>query len=190
MEVYQIPFPDETPLAFSYFTAYRDMGPTRSLRALETVEIQGKKRGLRQIGRWSSAFAWQVRVEAFDADVIETAETQAVEKRIKEVQDFIDTDILIVSAIQKDFRAWIESDSEKDPGAYLKWTKIYEMTQKWIVNHKQADTQPEITHTQPEITQFWEELLHLLKLNKSTPEITGKTEIATIGTQNDEETTS
>ena len=185
MEPYQTPFPGETPLAFSYFTAYRDMGPTRSLRALESIEINGKKRGLRQIGRWSSEYAWQVRVEAFDTDIIEAASTAAVEKRIKEVQDFIDADISIASSIQEDFQAWRESDSEKDPGMYLKWTKVYDSARNWIMDHQQSESDKE-----PERRKSMLDFLPLLQRDDPTAEITGESPLAAIGTEENEETTS
>ena len=184
METYQTPFPGESPLAFSYFTTYRDMGPTRSLRALESVEINGKKRGLRQIGRWSSEYAWQVRVEAFDADIIEAAATAAVEKRIKEVKDFIDADISIASSIQKDFQAWMGADSEKDPGMYLKWTKVYESARNWIMDHQQSESDKE-----PERRKSVSDFFALLQVDDPTAEIAGERPLAAIGTEENEETT-
>ncbi|MYF98785.1 hypothetical protein F4212_06560 [Candidatus Poribacteria bacterium] len=185
MNTYQTPFPGETPLAFDYFIAYRDMGPTRSLRALESIEIKGKKRGLRQIGRWSSEHVWQVRVEAYDADVIEAAATQAVEKRIKEVQDFIEDDISIASSIKKHFQARIQADPEMDPATYLKWMKVYDLARSWFMDHQSFESDTELGKPEGLV-----ELLTLLQVDDPTPEITEGSPLAAIGTEANEETTS
>ena len=46
--------PSETALAYEYFKLYRDMPPKeRSLRDLCEREVNGKKRSISQMGRWS-----------------------------------------------------------------------------------------------------------------------------------------
>ncbi len=55
----------ETALAFEYFELYRDM-PDRTLRKLSLIQVRGKTRHLKTIGRWSTNFRWQERVKSFD----------------------------------------------------------------------------------------------------------------------------
>ena len=48
--------PRESALAYKYFELYRDAGQQRSLRSLCEHTVEGKKRSLSQIGRWSRKF--------------------------------------------------------------------------------------------------------------------------------------
>ena len=91
----------ETTLAFSYFEIYRDAGSGRTLRALCNREVRGKKRCLSQIGRWSSRFHWQARVEAFDAERTHAAFQKLTAQRREEITAFIANDMFIALALQK-----------------------------------------------------------------------------------------
>ena len=53
---------NESAKAFEAFTAYRDIGPDRSARAV--WEKCGKSRGL--IERWCAQYRWKDRAEAYD----------------------------------------------------------------------------------------------------------------------------
>jgi hypothetical protein len=55
--------PRESPKAFQAFALYRDLGPDRTLRRV--ADQLGKSLSL--IERWSSAWAWRDRVQAYDA---------------------------------------------------------------------------------------------------------------------------
>lgn len=54
--------PNESDKAFEAFTAYRDLGPQRSIDKLRAVIP--KNRAL--LGRWSAKFDWVARVQAYD----------------------------------------------------------------------------------------------------------------------------
>lgn len=60
--------PGETARAWAAFCAYRDMGPTRSLRTLETSGHKASTK-LAQLGKWSRTFDWTDRAAAWDQHV-------------------------------------------------------------------------------------------------------------------------
>lgn len=94
--------PRESTLAFQYFEVYRDSNPSdRSLRKLTRVEINGKKRTLKTISRWSSQFQWQKRVQAFDAENTRRAAQQVAARQQAEIEAFISKDLEIGSAFQQ-----------------------------------------------------------------------------------------
>ncbi len=93
--------PGESSIAFAYFEIYRDAGNRRSLRALCDYEVEGKKRHLSQIGRWSSRYQWQTRVEAFEAQVAHDAYLELTEQRREEITTFIANDMSIALELQK-----------------------------------------------------------------------------------------
>ena len=93
--------PAESSLAFAYFELYRDAGSQRSLRALCESEVNGKKRPLSQIGKWSSRFHWQTRVEAFEAEIAHTAFLELTQQRREEITAFIASDMTIALELQK-----------------------------------------------------------------------------------------
>ena len=92
--------PGESALAYNYFEMYRDAGPERNLRMLCDSEIGGKKRSVAQIGRWSSQFHWQTRVEAYDAHVAHAAFAKLAQQRRDEITKFIDNDMSIAINLQ------------------------------------------------------------------------------------------
>ena len=86
--------PDESKLAFKYYELYRDQTSScRSLRSLCDVEVDGKKRSLRQIGAWSSQHDWGGRVAKWDAAVERAAAAELFARRQAEISDFIDKDL-------------------------------------------------------------------------------------------------
>ena len=93
--------PGESSLAFTYFELYRDARYDRSLRALCKCEVNGKKRPLSQIGKWSSRFHWQTRVEAFEAEIAHTAFLKLTEQRREEITAFVANDMTIAIELQK-----------------------------------------------------------------------------------------
>jgi len=91
----------ESALAFQYFEVYRDTNPAdRSLRKLTQVEINGKKRDLKTIGRWASQFQWQERVKAFDAENTRRAAEQVAARQQAEIEEFIEEDLQIAKDFQ------------------------------------------------------------------------------------------
>ena len=92
--------PGESTLAFAYFEIYRDAGNQRSLRALCDRDVKGKKRHLSQIGKWSSRFHWQTRVEAFEAQVAHDAFLKLTQQRREEITEFIANDMSIALELQ------------------------------------------------------------------------------------------
>ena len=97
---FESPIPGESALAYAYFEMYRDAGPERNLRNLCEIEISGKKRSIAQIGRWSSQFHWQTRVEAYDAHVAHAAFAKLAQQRRDEITKFIDNDMSIALDLQ------------------------------------------------------------------------------------------
>ena len=97
---FESPIPGESDLAYTYFEMYRDAGPERNLRMLCDSEIGGKTRSLAQIGRWSSQFHWQTRVEAYDAHVAHAAFAKLAQQRRDEITKFIDNDMSIAIDLQ------------------------------------------------------------------------------------------
>ena len=92
--------PRESALAYKYFELYRDAGQQRSLRSLCEHTVEGKKRLLSQIGRWSSQFSWQERVEAFDAKNAQLAFQRLSAQRKEEITTFISEDLAIALQVQ------------------------------------------------------------------------------------------
>ena len=97
---FESPILGESALAYTYFEMYRDAGPERNLRMLCDSEIGGKKRSVAQIGRWSSQFHWQTRVEAYDAHVAHAAFAKLAQQRRDEITKFIDNDMSIALDLQ------------------------------------------------------------------------------------------
>ena len=93
--------PGESALSFAYFEIYRDAGNQRSLRALCECEVYGKKRPLSQIGKWSSRFHWQTRVQAFEAEIAHTAFLKLTDQRREEITAFVANDMTIALELQK-----------------------------------------------------------------------------------------
>ena len=62
---------DETDISFRAFAAYRDLGPSRSLRKAAEVHYDGReslpKSQLRQLAKWSKPHRWVARAAEFDA---------------------------------------------------------------------------------------------------------------------------
>ncbi len=97
---FESPIPGESALAYAYFQMYRDAGPERNLRNLCEIEISCKKRSIAQIGRWSSQFHWQTRVEANDAHIAHAAFAKLAQQRRDEITKFIDNDMSIALDLQ------------------------------------------------------------------------------------------
>ena len=91
----------ESALAFQYFELYRDTNPSdRSLRKLTQVEVNGKKRDLKTIGRWASQFQWRERVKPFDAENTRHAAEQVAARQQAEIEAFIEEDLQIARDFQ------------------------------------------------------------------------------------------
>lgn len=71
--------PNETPKPYEAFTIYRDLGKERTLP--KVAEKLGKSLGL--ISRWSSAYNWVERVNAWDDE----ADRQAAQKQLKDISN-------------------------------------------------------------------------------------------------------
>lgn len=65
--------PGESARAYSHFTHYRDMGPTRSLRKLEAAKVLSRT----QLGRKSAQNEWPKRAQAWDDYLDQTARLEA-----------------------------------------------------------------------------------------------------------------
>lgn len=80
--------PGETALAFDNFELYRGM-PDRTLRKLTLIQVRGKTRHLKTIGRWSSNFRWKERVQAFDDEQNRRAAQELIARQQAEIEAFI-----------------------------------------------------------------------------------------------------
>lgn len=81
--------PGETSRAFGAFTTYRDLGPRRGYEAVR-VKTARKPSYIRVITRWSSAYQWVKRAEAWDAEqdrVVREARLQALRDGVGEMQE-------------------------------------------------------------------------------------------------------
>lgn len=73
------PMPKESEVAFSYYCTYRDLGETRSIRAV--LDKIGKKSNYqRSLERYSSIFRWIDRARAYDTkdEIIKEQVTVAI----------------------------------------------------------------------------------------------------------------
>ncbi len=94
--------PNETALAYAYYKLYRDTpAAERSLRSLCEREVNGKKRSISLLGRWSSDHSWQERIAAYDAEVESAAYQEQLAQRQAEVEAFIEEDMAISIRFQK-----------------------------------------------------------------------------------------
>lgn len=92
--------PGETELAYSYFELYRDAGEGRSLEALGNLKVTGKKRSVSTIKKWSAQNNWGHRVAEFDTEVARRAAVALTERRVSEIEAFIEADMEIASRVQ------------------------------------------------------------------------------------------
>lgn len=79
--------PKEPAKAFQAFTAYRDMGPTRSLRRIgrnvpRAIEEQPANTWpMQSLGNWSTRHAWVARADAWDRHLDQIAREQQEQRR-------------------------------------------------------------------------------------------------------------
>jgi hypothetical protein len=64
------PLPGESSKAFAAFVIYRDMGETRSVRAVGRVLDKSRQ----TVGRWSSEHHWPARIRSIAANISKTTE--------------------------------------------------------------------------------------------------------------------
>lgn len=107
----------ESEKAFEAFTAYRDMGPERTISAV--VKRLGKSRTL--IDRWKDRWDWQERVRAYDNELEKEARAKAIRGR----KDMTERHIKIAMQVQKKAlealaSLSVEDMSPKDVKEYIK----------------------------------------------------------------------
>lgn len=101
--------------AWAAFVIYRDMGPTRSLRAV--CSDMGKDIG--QMGRWSSRHNWKARVTAFDREQDRIARMVMIDKAIRMGERHADEAIELAKDLMVYPRALL-AKLDKDPTAIEK----------------------------------------------------------------------
>ena len=89
--------PKESAPAYEAFSAYRDMGPERALRAV--AQQLGKSRAL--IERWSRNWGWQDRVRAYDDSIQRDAQAAAYKKAVKALEEMQTRHIKTAVLMQK-----------------------------------------------------------------------------------------
>lgn len=85
------PFPNETKKARQAFNDYARMGPGRSLAKLhqyynETTTEKPPAKALRTLAGWSTGFAWQARVAAYDSEVERQKNAALARRRAKAME--------------------------------------------------------------------------------------------------------
>ena len=106
---------DESDLAYEYFKLYRDTDrDKRSLRALCGRDVDGKKRSLNVIGRWSVRHEWSKRVQDWDIDRSRDQLRVVITQRNKELSDFIDKDFQIATSAQRLVQDKLDRMGESD----------------------------------------------------------------------------
>lgn len=130
------PLPKETPLAYQYFILYCEMQPAeRSLRALCQREVNGKKRSVKVIGRWSSQHHWQSRTSSFDAYTQRQAAEALLQRRQTEIEDFIEKDLRVSRQFQEiclDKLKQISESGNADTTELRQWAMAYTQNREWV----------------------------------------------------------
>lgn len=76
---------NESTLAYSFFTIYRDLGSKRSYKQVQ--EHSGKKKSyLRQIEKWSRKYLWVYRAALYD-DHLDNKKLELADQRLRELHD-------------------------------------------------------------------------------------------------------
>ena len=125
----------ETALALEYFQLYRDM-PDRTLRKLTQIPVRGKTRDLKTIGRWSSNFRWQERVQAFDDERKLRAAQEVAARQQAEIEAFIEADLQIARDIQEmtqQHLAHIKETQTRDAAEMRKLALMYNVSRIWLM---------------------------------------------------------
>lgn len=77
---------NESTLAYSYFTTYRDLGPDRSYKKVQ--EKKGKKKSyIRQLEKWSREYKWLLRASLYD-DFLDQKKMDYADQKLKELHDY------------------------------------------------------------------------------------------------------
>lgn len=129
--------PGETALAYTYYELYRDLPPTeRSLRTLSEQKVEGKKRSLAMIGKWSKQYNWQSRVAVYDAEVTQTAYAEQAQRRQAEITAFIDEDMNIAIKFQTLCKSKLEkleqSGADPDCKELRQLALAYKESREWL----------------------------------------------------------
>ncbi len=131
--------PKETKLAYAYYKLYRDMpAEERSLRVLCEREVNGKKRSISLLGRWSSEHNWQERIAAYDAEAERAAYQEKLAQRQAEVEAFIDEDMAISIKFQKLCKTRLEeldqAGKDMDCKELRQLALTYKECREWLKN--------------------------------------------------------
>ena len=129
--------PGETPLAFTYYELYRDLpAAERSLRVLADQEVNGKKRSVGMLGRWSTKYNWQSRVQLYDAQAAHDAYLDQAKRRQTEITQFIDEDMNIALKFQMLCKASLEeldkSGKKPDHKVLRQLALAYKESRQWL----------------------------------------------------------
>lgn len=130
---------NETKLAYAYYKLYRDMpAEERSLRVLCEREVNGKKRSISLLGRWSSEHNWQERIAVYDAEVERAAYQEKLAQRQAEVEAFIDEDMAISIKFQKLCKTRLEeldqAGKDMDCKELRQLALTYKECREWLKN--------------------------------------------------------
>jgi hypothetical protein len=127
----------ETPLAFTYYELYRDLpAAERSLRVLADQEVNGKKRSVGMLGRWSTKYNWQSRVQLYDAQAAHDAYLDQAKRRQAEITQFIDEDMNIAIKFQRLCKSSLEeleqSGKKRDCKMLRQIALAYKESREWL----------------------------------------------------------
>ena len=100
--------PSESDKAYAAFCCYRDLPPAERSLDLAYQQKQrqnsGKKKRVRHPrwwSEWSTKFNWVERVKAFDAVQQRKALVKVAARRQKDIEAFVNTDMLVSQGIQR-----------------------------------------------------------------------------------------
>jgi hypothetical protein len=118
--------PAESSKAYSHFCLYRDMGPDRSLRAMENVD--GCTSLYRQLGRWSSRWRWVERCQKYD-DHLEYQDRLRHEKERRQMRErHAKISVLGQNILVKEMEALLakaqNGHSQMTPSDVPRWTDV------------------------------------------------------------------
>ena len=127
----------ETSLAFTYYGLYRDLpAAERSLRVLADQEVNGKKRSVGMLGRWSTKYNWQSRVQLYDAQAAYDAYLDQAKRRQAEITQFIDEDMNIAIKFQRLCKSSLEeleqSGKKRDCKMLRQIALAYKESREWL----------------------------------------------------------
>ena len=132
---FDMPIDGEGPRAFECFQAYLEMPTPRSIEKLCQGNVRGKKSKTRTLYRYSSAYNWVGRAEAFDKKQAQETFNQLMQKRQGEIDAFTDADFgnaLQIQSLVSQKLAALQKADEVDWKELRSVVMVYREARLWI----------------------------------------------------------